>query len=461
MNSLNDRLSSRKPSLHESRGGRHLFVWGDVGQWLVVDDEVADLLARFERPQRVRDVLDELARTSNKPLTESLEEAVFAIEALRRRGLLGSPPPPPSPPNDPLLVSSLTLNITNRCNLRCPWCYNPRGGDREIAVSELIDWIAAGAESLDEKATFIILGGEPFLDQSRLLELVRGAKRFFPREILVSTNGTLVDEATPAALAREGVTVQVSLDAPTAERHDRARGKGVFDKAIATTKRLVEADVHTVFSMVMTHGCEDEFEDYFALAERLGVNEVRFIPLRRIGGGVDQAADSPDLVRCFGRLVEIVRRRPGWGDMLHRDFFSILMTACRFSRLRDNCGIGRRCLFVDADGTILPCPNHRTAEYRCGHVSTTPLDTILESSDVLGELRGRYRLDTMTACRQCAFRYWCAGDCRAEALSVSGSPAAPSPHCASLRKIMKEMLWLLADGWEGLGRRSEAMEPWS
>ena len=139
--------------------------------------------------------------------------------------------------------------------------------------------------------------------------------------------------------------------------------------------------------MVIARQSEQLFEQYFELAGQIGVQEVRFIPLRQIGGGIACSDDVPDLYGCFVRLLDILRRRPEFARLLQRDFFSILMAACRFSRLRDNCGIARRCLFVDADGSIFPCPNHRALSHRCGHVLTTPLATILENSPVLRGLR--------------------------------------------------------------------------
>jgi uncharacterized protein len=144
-----------------------------------------------------------------------------------------------------------------------------------------------------------------------------------------------------------------------------------------------------------------------------------------------------------------------------RDFFSILMIACRFSRLRDNCGIGRQSLFVDAEGSIYPCPNHRGPNDCCGRVPHTPLASILQTSPVLECCRALYRLERMPECRECAFRHWCAGDCRAEALSVAGRPDAPSPYCDDLRRIIPDTLWLIADGWAGIGTRPQTLRPWS
>jgi radical SAM protein with 4Fe4S-binding SPASM domain len=454
-------LEARTASLHEERDGKHLFVWGDLGQWLVVDSDVALLLKCFAERRSVEQGLREFSRRTRKSVRDAAQEALPVIDALVERGVLGAPPAPLAPLQDEVRVSNLTFNITNHCNLRCPWCYNPRSAGNEVPVSDLIDWLATGGDVLDRDAAFIILGGEPFLDEPRLIETTRRVRQLLAGEILVSTNGTRLSDATPDRLAQANVTVQVSLDSPRAERHDAVRGCGVFDRAVATVQRLVGAGVHTVLSMVMTRHSERELEAYCDLATDIGAHEVRFIPLRRIGPGGDQAEEVPDLYECFRRLVTIVRRRPELAKLLGRDFFSILMTVCRFSRLRGNCGIGRRCLFIDANGDILPCPNHRRPGDRCGNVRTTPLAEVMAASTVLQGVRARYRLEAMPTCSQCDFRFWCAGDCRAEALSTAGSPGAPSPYCEAIKRIMTEMLWLLADGWQGMGNRPRDDGPWS
>lgn len=457
---LSDYLQARPPSLREKRGDRELLIWGELGQWLVVDADVTLLLDRFAGKRLVGDILGECARAGGLDFQTVVDETLPVIEALAGRGILGLPPRAPAPPVEPLRIANLTFNITNRCNLRCPWCYNGLGQENEIPVADLLAWIGQSRASLDDDATFIILGGEPFLDEARLLACVRGARRQFSAEVLVSTNGTILSRGTARDLAKAAVTVQISVDSAESARHDSIRGTGVFQRAITTAKELISAQVRTILSMVMTRRSEEEFEAYLELAAAIGADEVRFIPLRRIGRGVAHSVDAPELYHCFQKLVEVLRRKPEFSRLLHRDFFSILMTACRYSRLRDNCGIGRRCLFVDADGALYPCPNHRAPQYRCGHIQMAQLP-LLDSSPVLRSCREQYRLAEMPVCRECQYRFWCAGDCRAEALTVRGEPTAPSPYCDDLKRIMREMFWLIADDWQGLASREQTIRPWS
>jgi radical SAM protein with 4Fe4S-binding SPASM domain len=422
---------------------------------MVIDEELRAFLELFDGKRPLRQVIKQHARRSGRPVREVEQEAGPVIKDLVDRRVLaaaGEGAAIAARP-EPVSIANVTINLTNRCNLRCTWCYNADRASEEMPVSELMDALEAAGSILDPGASFIILGGEPTLEMERLLEAVDRAAALFKPAPLVSTNGTLLTEATVQQLATRRVDMQVSLDSPSAERHDALRGKGVFDKAIAGVRRLVEAGLPTTLSMVYTRQSVEELEPYLDLARELGVNEARFIPMRLIGRGGEHKEICPDQAAAFDHLVEILDRRAELRPLLLRDYFSILLTVCRFSSPRTGCGIGRKVIFVDADGTVYPCPNHTRPGDACGNLrdSQTGLAQIIERSPVMRAMRERYQVTRYTRCKGCPFRYWCAGDCRGEVVAVEGDPHAPSPHCDELRQTYKRMLWMIADGATSLG----------
>jgi radical SAM protein with 4Fe4S-binding SPASM domain len=155
------------------------------------------------------------------------------------------------------------------------------------------------------------------------------------------------------------------------------------------------------------------------------------------------------LAQAFTRLLEVMQRRPELRSLLGRDFFSMLRAVCRRSRGRTSCGIGTKVIFIDADGSVYPCPTHLRATFYCGHLASAGLADIVGQSAVMGMVRERYRVDSFPLCKGCLFRYWCAGDCRGEVLAVSGDISGPAPYCADLQRVLVEVLWMLAgdDPW--------------
>lgn len=94
-----------------------------------------------------------------------------------------------------------------RCNLDCAWCDTPYTWDWERfdpATELRRELVAAILDQLDamEPEIVVVTGGEPLLQQRRLIPLLEGcAARGWPVEI--ETNGTIVPDDAVVALVRQ------------------------------------------------------------------------------------------------------------------------------------------------------------------------------------------------------------------------------------------------------------------
>ena len=134
---------------------------------------------------------------------------------------------------------SVDLDITNRCNLRCRYCYHfsgPGDVDKDLPKAEWLRFF----EELNHCAVMnvILAGGEPFFRED-LRELIEGIVANGMRFNILS-NGTLITEDMAEFLFSTGRCdgVQVSIDGSKPKTHDACRGKGSFDRAIKGIKRL-------------------------------------------------------------------------------------------------------------------------------------------------------------------------------------------------------------------------------
>jgi molybdenum cofactor biosynthesis enzyme MoaA len=106
---------------------------------------------------------------------------------------------------------------------------SPKAPRRALDL-ERVRRIASEAATLGVKEIFVT-GGEPFMLPD-IGEIITSCAAVAP--ITVLTNGMLFfgrRVETLRALPRERVTFQISLDSPTAERHDAHRGSGSWDRA--------------------------------------------------------------------------------------------------------------------------------------------------------------------------------------------------------------------------------------
>ncbi|MBQ3714924.1 MAG: radical SAM protein [Fibrobacter sp.] len=144
----------------------------------------------------------------------------------------------------------ILLSLTEKCNLRCSYCYYKKSQEERCA--EMSDEVreAALRFALDKTIEFkqnalalTFFGGEPLLcfDAIRksvdfLKENVQRRRSELPEDfgvkLAINTNGTLLNKEILEYLDRENIIIYLSLDGP-ASRHDISRrtvnGKGSFD----------------------------------------------------------------------------------------------------------------------------------------------------------------------------------------------------------------------------------------
>jgi MoaA/NifB/PqqE/SkfB family radical SAM enzyme len=141
----------------------------------------------------------------------------------------------------------LLISPTMRCNLRCEGCYAAGYSAAAEMSPELFQSIIDQANEIGIYF-FTILGGEPFLRRD-LLDVGAGNPGSF---FQVFTNGTLLTEATVARIAEVGNMAPVISIEGDREDTDARRGRGVYDKTLATMARLGEAGVAFGYSATVT-----------------------------------------------------------------------------------------------------------------------------------------------------------------------------------------------------------------
>jgi MoaA/NifB/PqqE/SkfB family radical SAM enzyme len=132
------------------------------------------------------------------------------------------------------------LNPTNRCNLKCKFCWlrdfdNEKLNYEELSAKKYKEMVR-DCNKMKVHTIEITGGGEPFM-RKNLLALMRNVKHhnIFGRLI---TNGTLLTDETIEKLIKIGWDeIVFSLDAPEKRTNDYLRGKS-FDKIVESIKKL-------------------------------------------------------------------------------------------------------------------------------------------------------------------------------------------------------------------------------
>lgn len=146
-------------------------------------------------------------------------------------------------------VRSITLNLTENCNLRCRYCTFCADfpGERKLSAKRMsfrtgkaaVDWLAEHSEN-EEKLSIAFFGGEPLLEFQLIIKLYEYAKgRLESKHVdfQVSTNATLIDDQFLKWVSGDAnISVAVTVNGP-ASIHDRDR---VYDGGRDSHAKVLE-----------------------------------------------------------------------------------------------------------------------------------------------------------------------------------------------------------------------------
>ena len=299
----------------EKRDGYYLVLDPAAPNWLATDEDGAWIARRLRAGQARDEISYRYAKRVGVSLRRGLElVGRFAEEA----GEFASPRNGPAYRGrasylEPERLREVWLHVSDRCNLACRHCLvssGPRG--REGAPSDELAGILRQAHALGAD-TFYFTGGEPFL-RDDMPALLREVTCTYRATAVVLTNGTLIDEelATElAALPRDRLHLQVSLDGSCAERNDAVRSPGSFDRAVRGIEAARAAGLNVTVASVVLRRNLDDLVPLADLVRELGVEHLHLMwqHVRERGGRMARAG----MHRLVGSVSDLGRHAQSTG----------------------------------------------------------------------------------------------------------------------------------------------------
>lgn len=335
-------------------------------------------------------------------------------------------------------LGSLTLQVTQNCNLRCDYCvysgkYNTRTHNAKKMSFDLakkgIDYIISHSGNCNElKIGFY--GGEPLLEFDLIKNCVEYANiqaKGKQIEYLITTNGVLLKKDIINFLVHNKFTLTISFDGPK-EIHDKYRkfsnGEGSFDIVMKNVKYLRKKYYNYFKERVSFSTVINPENGFKCLADYL--NEERIFKEATINAalvsdaGVKEKSKASEEFReeynyeYFKLLMEKLGKiKKGNASVIVQEYFEYL----NFERggkqtqkeleLPDKshhggpCIPGERSIFLNVDGDIYPC------ERVCENAEISKMGDIENGIDIEKALRIlNIEKITQQECQQCwAYRY--------------------------------------------------------
>jgi uncharacterized protein len=339
----------------------------------------------------------------------------------------------------------LTLHLTDRCNLRCTYCYDAPHGVRDMdfdtvrAAIELAmrETPSAGAES---NIGIVFYGGEPLLKRELIRQTVAHCRQVRQQtgrvfHCKVTTNGLLLDDDFLSHPDTESVFIALSHDGVPGA-HDLHRvdsvGAGSHARVTHAAAWLVRKRPCTPIMMVVS---PDTAPRYAESIEHLFELGFRYLIVTLDYGAPWEPADFEVLRRQYELLAR------WYYDATRREekfFFSpfevkiashIHPTGC----WQERCDLATRQVSVAPDGTLFPCVQfvgERSGPWRIGHVR--------DGFDA----QARQRVAAIVKCehqpcRSCGIRTRCSHHCGCANFRATGSIDRVAPAvCAHERTLL-------------------------
>jgi uncharacterized protein len=131
--------------------------------------------------------------------------------------------------NTKVLPSSVTLIMSEECNLRCVYCYEPhQKRDKTVLSFEKAKQVL---RKFDKDSKVVFFGGEPMLNIELMKQICEWGWEYRNFNFEMVTNGQIIDRAFFRDYAKYFTQVQLSCDGPE-KAQDINRGHGSFKRAM-------------------------------------------------------------------------------------------------------------------------------------------------------------------------------------------------------------------------------------
>lgn len=314
-------------------------------------------------------------------------------------------------------IKSLTLNVTQICNLKCTYC--AAGGDgtygeaiNRISVEKTLPQLKFFLESLKPNSVFNLsfVGGEPFLYPEAIKViydyiLSQTSDKNISCKFMVTTNGTLMSEKVIDMLKTMKIHVTVSLDG-VAAINDVVRpskdGKSSTQATLDGIKKLatIKDSLASIGIAAVTSAAHLQVKESYLFFKTLDVDWYEF----NFSYSEKSQQAQDEFLRQMNEVASLAWQAGGETELrkikTFNTYFDILDNQ---QRIENFCGAGKSYLMIDAKNRLYTCPwVVGEKDEVVGHGTELDYDKLSKYQKPLIELNN---------CQNCWARFVCGGGC--------------------------------------------------
>jgi uncharacterized protein len=331
----------------------------------------------------------------------------------------------------------LTFILTEQCNLRCRYCYQPSYPVNDMPVEVALAAVSRALQESPRNLSLTFFGGEPLVRADALFQILARARTLagqVPLTAKVPTNGLLLTDDVIEQAAMLGLFISLSFDG-VRQAQDAGRvglrGESSFEQAESALRRLVRRGLpFGVYSVVTPANVA-----FLAESRRYLWDMGARLLMCALDYGAEWSQSALDtLIRQYALVgkfySELLRRK----EYFHLQPFDSRVAMRTRSHEMAPCTPGVRQITVGPDGSLYGCVEYfYRRQLQLGTVASW-----LEPERVKELLKARG--GQAPECAACGVRDRCLNHCDCANLRASGRADRPSlTLCLSEQETIRQV----------------------
>jgi len=325
-----------------------------------------------------------------------------------------------------LFPTQVQIDLTNKCNLNCIYCYNRynliEGSDlSDKGWHNIIDKLITQVKPIYVSFS----GGEPLIRANLLFSLTKKLKKA-GINVHLNTNSLLIDEKIAKELSELGID-KININIDSLEKQDEIRqGNNLLVTVFKSLNILDKFFPKDKISIA----CVISKLNYKGI-----LDIAKFVKERNYG-----ELHLLDMIPCEKSSEKFILKKEEWEEF-YLDYQKIKYLGIKIKpnhallflkELEDKvkipfCMAGRYKMVITANGKIVPCNYFKEEGFICGDATKDNLLKVWRDSKIMNQFR--YFEPKEKQCKNCSISKLCTGGCRAFALKMLNDINRGDPYC--------------------------------
>lgn len=355
----------------------------------------------------------------------------------------------------------LYLVMAEGCNFSCKYCPIPKRTKQSKGKLLSYEHAVAGIElwkkHLDdiqdktEEYYIIFYGGEPLLNSEmfeKILPYIKKEKATgkLPHNLILmlSTNGSLIDDRLIKILKKYNVLVAVAIDGP--EEADNIfrltnNGKKTFKNTIKIIKKLAKNKVNLACSVTITPQNVSRLEGCGYFMKSIGIKNFGFNLMK--GRALLEQLGSMNIAEYYEKAAKCVASN--FLTSHHQNIPNEFQLSKKLIMLQEglpfsiDCSCGGNQIVLNPDGHISNCP---FLKYNQGHISSLPSNFKIWNTAIVKKWQKRIPIFNNILLKNSKGVVLDGGGCAWSAHELSGNiKARDEGNVIFTNELIKELIW--------------------